>query len=36
MEKLLESLSDENMDAPIIVEGKNDRIALRKLGIGGE
>lgn len=36
MEKLLESLSDENVDSPIIVEGKNDRIALRKLGIGGE
>ncbi len=36
MEKLLERLADENADTPIIVEGKNDREALRRLGIGGE
>lgn len=36
MEKLLERLADENEEAPIIVEGKNDRVALRQLGIEGE
>lgn len=36
MEKLLEHLADASADAPIIVEGKNDREALRKLGIGGD
>lgn len=36
VERLLEHLAEENADAPIIVEGKNDREALRKLGIGGE
>ncbi len=35
MEKLLEYLADENADTPIIVEGKNDKLALRQLGIGG-
>ncbi len=35
MEKLLEHLVEESAEAPIIVEGRNDKEALRRLGIGG-
>ncbi len=35
MEKLLQQLAAENEEHPVIVEGKNDREALRRLGIGG-
>jgi 5S rRNA maturation endonuclease (ribonuclease M5) len=36
MEKLIDELSELNTHFPIIVEGINDRRAMRKLGIGGE
>ncbi|MBX8632553.1 MAG: toprim domain-containing protein [Thermoplasmata archaeon] len=36
MEKLIEELSELNSRFPIIVEGRNDRKAMRALGIGGE
>lgn len=36
MEKLIEYLAEESVHTPIIVEGRNDRDALRRLGIGGE
>ncbi len=34
--KSLNYLKEKNMDVPIIVEGKNDIKALRKLGLSGE
>jgi len=34
--KSLNYLKEKNMDVPIIVEGKNDIRALRKLGLSGE
>ncbi|MEM3851651.1 MAG: toprim domain-containing protein [Methanomassiliicoccales archaeon] len=36
VERVLRELAEENTRFPIIVEGKNDRDALRRLGIGGE
>ncbi|MBX8633382.1 MAG: DNA primase [Candidatus Thermoplasmatota archaeon] len=36
MEKLIDELSELNTQFPIVVEGINDRKAMRKLGIGGE
>lgn len=34
--ELVESLIEENENTPIIVEGKRDEIALRKIGLKGE
>lgn len=36
LREIIEDLSEINKASPIIVEGKNDAIALRKLGISGE
>ncbi|MBX8636988.1 MAG: hypothetical protein KIS30_01080 [Thermoplasmata archaeon] len=36
MEKVIADLRELNSETPIIVEGQNDRKALRSLGIGGE
>jgi len=36
MERLVEELCEFNSEFPVIVEGRNDFAALRKLGLGGE
>ena len=36
LEKLLEELREENLSAPVLVEGKRDRDALRQLGLEGD
>lgn len=36
LREVFEALSEVNKKAPVIVEGKNDVTALRRLGIGGE
>jgi 5S rRNA maturation endonuclease (ribonuclease M5) len=36
LERVIHELAEESARTPIIVEGRNDREALRKLGIGGE
>jgi len=36
IEKILEELREKNREAPIVVEGIKDKIALQSLGITGE
>ncbi len=36
MDKVISDLCELNLESPIIVEGPNDRRALRSLGVGGE
>ena len=36
LDELFEELRNANKTIPIIVEGKNDEVALRKLGISGK